>query len=227
MIERSLTKLRYKISADKFYVPRKKEYSVSISKIEKTLKIALKTGVMRPRDLDNYNIPRKYLYILWKRGLLEKIDTGLYSHPEARVSENRTVVEVSKKLPHSVVCLISALHFHDLTTQLPHQVWVAIDRKAWSGPKLNLPVRIFRFSGKSLTEGIEEHDIEGVKVKIYCPAKSVADCFKYRNKIGLDVAVEALRDCLTRRKAKPSDIIYYARICRISSVIRPYLEVLL
>jgi len=194
------------------------------SLIEKTLQITSKTGVIRPKDLDRYNIPRKYLHILYRKGLLYRIGRGLYVSPEFEPTEDRSLAEVCKRIPHAVVCLISALSFHGLTTQLPSKVWVAIDRKARLPNEAELPVRIFRFSGKALTEGVEEHRIEGVTVKVYRPAKTVADCFKYRNKIGIDVAIEALKDCLQQRKCKPADIEHYARICRISSVIRPYME---
>lgn len=192
--------------------------------IEKTLKIATQTGVIRPKDLDQYGIPRKYLHILYRKGLLDRIGRGLYVSPESEPTENRSLAEVSKRIPHAVVCLISALQFHDLTTQLPSKVWIAIDRKARLPNEDAIPMRVYRFSGKALAEGIEEHKIEGVTVKVYNPAKTVADCFKYRNKIGIDVAVEALKDCLHRRKCKPADIEYYARICKISSVIRPYMK---
>lgn len=195
--------------------------------IEKTLKIASKTGVVRPKDLDQYGIPRKYLHILYRKGLLDRIGRGLYESPEYEPTENRSLVEICKRIPHAVVCLISALQFHDLTTQLPSQVWVAIDRKARLPNEVALPVRVYRFSGKALTEGIEEYKIEGVTIKVYNPAKTVADCFKYRNKIGLNIAIEALKDCLQQRKCKPADIDHYARVCKISSVIRPYMEAVL
>jgi len=192
--------------------------------IEKTLKIASKRGLMRPKDLDRYNIPRKYLHILYKKGLLERIGRGLYESPEFESTENRSLVETCKRIPQAVVCLVSALSFHELTTQLPSEVCVAIDRKARLPKGGQFPVRVFRFSGRALTEGIEKHKIEGVTVKVYNPAKTVADCFKYRNKTGMDVAIEALKNCLRKRKCKPADIEHYARICRISSVIKPYLE---
>jgi len=159
--------------------------------------------------------------------LLDRIGRGLYESPEYEPTENRSLVEICKRIPHAVVCLISALQFHNLTTQLPSQVWVAIDRKARLPNEVALPVRVYRFSGKALTEGIEEHKIEGVTVKVYNPAKTVADCFKYRNKIGLNIAIEALKDCLQQRKCKPADIDHYARVCKISSVIRPYMEAVL
>jgi predicted transcriptional regulator of viral defense system len=122
------------------------------------------------------------------------------------------------------VCLLSALRFHNLTTQAPHQIWLALDRKA-RHPKVDyLPLRVVRFSGTALQEGQEQHVIEGVPVRVYNPGKAVADCFKYRNKIGLDVALEALREAWRNRACTLSELTHYARICRVSNVMRPYLE---
>jgi predicted transcriptional regulator of viral defense system len=127
-------------------------------------------------------------------------------------------------VPRGVICLISALDFHEIGTQLPHEVWVAIDRKA-ARPRVRQPkTRIFFFSGKALTEGVDEHDVEGVRVKIYNPAKTVADCFKYRNKVGLDVALEALRETLRFRKCSVDELWTYAKVCRVTKTMRPYME---
>jgi predicted transcriptional regulator of viral defense system len=144
--------------------------------------------------------------------------------PQAKPTENRTLAEVGKRVPGGVVCLLSALQFHRLTTQAPYEVWLAIDRKAWRPISVELPLRIFRFSGPALSQGIEEHRIEGVPVKVYTPAKTVADCFKYRNKIGLDVALEALRVCWKQRQATMDQLWQAANICRVANVMRPYLE---
>jgi len=122
------------------------------------------------------------------------------------------------------VCLVSALQYHELTTQMPPVVWLAIDRKARLPRVPQLPLKIVRFSGKALTEGIEEQKIEGVPVKVYSAAKTVADCFKYRNKIGLDIAVEALRECLRYHKCLNDDLYYFAKICKVWNIMRPYLE---
>ncbi len=193
----------------------------------KALKLASKQRILRPKDLDRYGIPRKYLYILYHKGLLDRIDYGLYASKDAVPTENRTLVEVTRKIPNAVICLLSALQFHNITTQAPYEVWAAIDRKAKT-PKVELlPVRIFRFSGKSLTEGIERRRIEGTDVSVYNPAKTVADCFKYRNKIGLDVAIEALRDCRSQKKCDNDQIWRYAKICRVTNVMLPYMEAIL
>ena len=138
-------------------------------------------------------------------------------------TEYHGVIEVCSRIPKAVVCLLSALQFHDLTTQLPYEVWVAVKRPS-SPVIMDAPVRVIYLSNTAYSEGIEKHNIEGVEVKVYCPAKTVADCFKYRNKIGLDVAIEALRDCLTQKKSTVDDIWKYAKVCRVANIIRPYLE---
>jgi predicted transcriptional regulator of viral defense system len=126
-------------------------------------------------------------------------------------------------VPHGTVCLLSALRFHELTTQAPFEVWLAINGKARTPQEDILPLRIVYMSGQALSAGVEEHQIEGVPVRVYNPAKTVADCFKYRNKIGLDVALEALRDCWRKRRSTADELWHYAKICRVSNVMRPYL----
>jgi len=142
------------------------------------------------------------------------------------LTEHHHLVEAALRVSRGVVCLLSALRFHNLTTQSPFKVWMAIDRKAHLPAAGGLPLRFVRFSGAALSVGVEEHILEGVTVKIYAPAKTVADCFKYRHKIGLDVALEALRDLLRRDRASLNEIWRYARICRVANVMRPYLEAL-
>ena len=124
----------------------------------------------------------------------------------------------------SVICLISALQYHQLTTQIANEVWIAIDPKARLPRKSQLPFKVVRFSGDALSKGFEVKRIDKVRVRIYCPAKTVADCFKYRNKIGLDVALEALHDCWKKRLATMDELWSYAKICRVSNIMRPYLE---
>ncbi len=127
-------------------------------------------------------------------------------------------------MPGGVICLLSALAFHDLTTQLPAEVWIALSAKA-RRPRLDYPrLRVSRFSGPALTEGIETHRIEGVSVRVYSAAKTVADCFKYRNKVGIDVAVEALKDFTRRERGGAGDLARFARICRVGQVMQPYLD---
>lgn len=192
--------------------------------IGRVLELARREGAIRSRDLDAIGAPREYLNRMLKRGLLKRVSRGIYMLADADVTENHTLAEVSKRIPKGVVCLLSALQFHDLTTQQPHKVWLAIDAKAWRPQVDYPPIQIVHFSGPAFTEGIEEHDIEGVNVRVYGLAKTVADCFKYRNKIGLDVAVEALRDCRRQHKCSNDELWRYAKICRVSNVMRPYLE---
>jgi predicted transcriptional regulator of viral defense system len=194
------------------------------SQANRVLSLVRRSGILRPRDLDRHGIARTYLQRLERRGLLERAGRGLYRLPSADVTEHHSLAAACKRVPRGVVCLLSALRFHDLTTQSPYEVWLAIDRRDRRPTRTTPPLRIVRFSGQALTEGIETHEIEGVEVRIYGPAKTVADCFKYRNKIGLDVALEALHD---HRRAYPrgiDDLWRFARICRVANVMRPYLE---
>lgn len=191
---------------------------------ERILKLAARQRLVRPRDLEALGIPRAYLTRLERRGLLERRTRGVYVLAGAPVSEHHSLALAARLVPRGVICLLSALRFHGLTTQDPHEVWMAIDGKARK-PSVGFPVlRIVRFSGRSRTEGIETHVIEAVPVRIYSPARTVADCFKYRNKIGIDVAIEALRDALRKRKATVDEIHRFAKVCRVANVIQPYLE---
>ncbi len=171
-------------------------------------------------------ISREYLRKLHEQGIVQRVGYGLYTLPDGELTEHRTIVEACKRIPHGVVCLLSALRFHDLTTQLPFEIWLAIDRKAWRPRESNIPLRIVRFSGPALEAGVEEHKIEGVRVRVYNVAKTVADCFKYRNKIGLDVAMEALREGWRERRFTMDELWRYGKICRVTNVMRPYLEML-
>lgn len=181
-------------------------------------------SVFRTYELEAQGISRPKIRKLVSSGKLQRIGRGLYTRSDAAVEENHALAEVGKRVPKATVCLLSALRFHNLTTQAPHEMWVALDRKA-RHPKVDyLPLRVVRFSGAALQEGQEQHMIEGVPVHIFNPGKTVADCFKYRNKIGLDVALEALREAWRNRSCTMSELTHYARICRVSNVMRPYLE---
>jgi predicted transcriptional regulator of viral defense system len=188
------------------------------------IELARDAGILRPRDLDAEGIPRVYLQRLRERGLLERTGRGLYVLPDAPFTENRGLAEAAKRIPGGVVCLLSALRFHELTTQDPYEVWLALHGKAWRPRQTGLPLRIVSFSGAAFSEGIEEHNIEGVPVKVYNPAKTVADCFKYRRKIGQDVALEALRDGWRERRFTMDELWRYAKVCRVAPLMRPYLE---
>lgn len=191
---------------------------------EQVLALARTRGVLRPRDLAEYDLPREVLRRLVAEGLLERRARGLYVANTADRSEHEMVALTAARVPHAVICLLSALRFHELTTQNPTEVWLAIDRTARSPHEPELPLRIVRFSGGALTAGIENHDIDGFSVPVYSAAKTVADCFKYRRKIGLDVALEALREYLERSSRSMDELWEYAAICRVQNVMRPYLE---
>jgi predicted transcriptional regulator of viral defense system len=194
------------------------------SKSEQLIELVGRLGVLRPRDLAAHAIPRVYLGRLVKAGLIQRIGRGRYCPTGVDLGDMHGVVEAAERVPSGVICLLSALRFHDLTTQNPFQVWVAIDVDA-SAPRCDgVPLRIVRFSGPALSSFIELHTLHGTPIRVYSPAKTVADCFKFRNKIGLDVAIEALRDCLRQRKATKDEIWAAARVCRVTSIIRPYLE---
>ena len=191
---------------------------------QRILKIAAKRRIVRPRDLEARGIAREYLLRLYRKGMLSRAGRGIYVLAEAPITEHHGLAVVAKQAPKTVVCLLSALRFHGLTTQEPHEVWIAVDNKAHR-PQLKWPaLRVVRFTGRALTEGVERHVVEGVPVQVFGVAKTVADCFKYRNKIGVDVAIEALRDALRQRKATVDEIYRFAKVCRVAEVMRPYLE---
>jgi predicted transcriptional regulator of viral defense system len=184
-------------------------------------------GLVRAADLARLRVSREILPRLHRAGRLERLGRGLYGLRDRRTTLQHSLAEAAKKVPNGVVCLLSALSFHQLTTQAPFEVWMAIDHKArLPKPGPGLAFRFHRFSGKALTAGVERHVVDGVPVRVYGIAKTVADCFKYRNKIGLDVALEALREAYRARKATPEDLHRYARICRVENVMRPYMEAL-
>lgn len=200
---------------------------VAHSNADRVLQLARELGVLRARDLARHGIAREYLTRLTRAGLLERTERGLYVLPDAELTEYHSLAETAKRVPAGIVCLLSALRFHDLTTQAPFEVWLALPPTARSPRPRSLPLRVVHFSGPALTEGVEEHVIEGVRVHVYCPAKTVADCFKYRNKIGLDVALEALRETWRERRATMDELWRYAEVCRVATVMRPYLESLI
>ena len=188
--------------------------------------LARTNGVLRPRDLDNRGIARQYLRHAEQRGLVVRSGRGLYRVADAEITEFHSLAEVAKRIPRGVICLISALSFHNVGTQIPHAVWLAIGEKD-RRPILDYsPLKTVRFSVLSLEFGRESHIIESVPTQVFSVAKTVADCFKYRNKLGLDVALEALRESLRSRKATPAALWEAAKICRVANVMRPYMEAL-
>ena len=183
-------------------------------------------GVFRTRDVRKLKIHTRNLSAMVSQGLLEKISRGTYRLP-GRPQENPDMVNVASRVPKGVVCLISALAYHGLTTQIPREVCLAAARGT-EMPRLDYPpIRLFRFSKEALVSGTETHIIEGVPVKIYSPEKTLADCFKFRGKVGLDTAIEALKIYLRRKNKDVNKLMRYAKICRVENVMRPYLESLL
>jgi predicted transcriptional regulator of viral defense system len=180
----------------------------------------------RPRDVLPLGVSFRKLQRLVAEGTVEKLGSGVYRLSEVEPNEFETIAMVSAAAPDAIVCLLSALRIHEIGTQSPHQVWLAIERKARVPRRFPAKVRIVRFSGQMLTYGVVTQSMQGVKVRITNPARTVVDCFRYRNKIGLDVAMEALRDAVRSRKAMVGEIDRAAEVCRIRTVIGPYLEAL-
>lgn len=193
---------------------------------EKVLELAREKGILRSRDLDQLGIPRMTLTRLVRSGQLQRLARGLYMHPATELTEHHSLAEACKRIPHGVICLLSALRFHEMTTQAPYEVWMAIDRKARKPQIESLPLRIVRFPSLALRLGVERHEIEGVDVAVTSPARTVADCFRYRGKVGLDVAVEALRDYRRMRAGTIDELWEAAGQRRVRTVIRPYLEIM-
>jgi predicted transcriptional regulator of viral defense system len=183
-------------------------------------------GPIRARDLEKAGIPRTYLKRLCDGGALEQVDRGLYRLADAPVTELSSLAEVVKRAPHAIVCLLSALQVHGLTTEAPHAVWVLIDRHA-RAPKLTSPqLEVVRASGAARTHGIESRVIDGVKVQLTTPAKTVADCFRFRRHVGIEVALAAPKDYLKKRKGSIDALVAAAHADRIYAFMRPYLEAL-
>lgn len=193
---------------------------------ERTLKLARRARGVTPRELADHGIHRQVLTRLVAEGQIERVARGVYRLPEQPITEHHGLALAAAAVPQGVICLLSALQYHGIGTQLPSEVWIALDRRAWR-PRLTYPpLRIVRYTGEALSAGVETHRMEGRPVKVYGVAKTVADCFKYRNKIGLDVALEALREGWRARRFTMEELDRYAAICRVQRVMRPYLEAL-
>jgi predicted transcriptional regulator of viral defense system len=188
------------------------------------LRFISQMGLARSRDLETRGVSRALLARLTRQGLVLRPARGLYSLPGHALTAEHTLAQVAARVPNGVFCLLTALRLHGLTTQSPAEVWLALPEKA-RRPSLDYPrLRVTRFSGLALTEGIETRLVEGVRLRVYSPAKTVADCFKYRNKIGIDVAVEALRDFTRLHRGGATELARFARICRVARVMQPYLD---
>ena len=181
-------------------------------------------GIMRTGEATAQGVHCRTLYAMRDAGILERLDRGLYRLADLPPLSDPDLVPVARKIPKGVICLISALHFHNITTQIPPAVSIAVKRGT-EPPRLNFPpIRAYWFSGEAFTAGVEEHTIENTTIRVYGAEKTLADCFKYRNKIGMDTVLEALDLYSERKQHKPRKLIQFARVCRIEKIMRPYLE---
>ncbi len=184
-------------------------------------------GMLRTAQALREGIHPDTIYTMRDSGALYVVSRGVYRLAGSPPLGNPDLVTVATRVPGGVICLISALAYHELTTQIPHAVHMALRRGA-EEPRLDHPpIRIYRFTGEAFSEGVEIHEIDGVTVRIYSPEKTLADCFKFRNKIGLDIAIEAIRFYRERKKIKTNELMRHAAICRVEKIIRPYIEALL
>lgn len=196
----------------------------SATKFDKVRATLAERGVMQAHELIALGISREYLRKLTEQGVLERVGRGIYRLPDQDITAFHSFAVAGARIPHGVICLLSALRYHHITTQAPFEVWMAIKSHTRIPHAPSIPLRIVQFSAAAFSEGIEEQSIEGVPVRLYSLAKTIADCFKFRNKIGLDIAIEALREAL-RSKSVTADAVWaYAKICRVTNVMRPYLE---
>lgn len=191
---------------------------------QRILDLAARGGLIRPRDLAELGLPKIALTRMVRQGRIQRVGRGLYAAPDRPVSEHGALAEVAHRHPQAIVCLLSALRVHDLTTQSPFEVWLGIPNKA-RAPRMDYPpLRIVRFTGPALIDGVEVHSIDGVNVRVTRVARTVADCFKFRNKIGLEVALEALQEAWRAKRVSMDELWRFAALCRVANVMRPYLE---
>lgn len=186
--------------------------------------LAAEFAVLRTRDFERKGIPRQCLAHLVVAGIWERIGHGLYASVILPPGPHHSLLEVARQSPRAVVCLLSALRFHEVTTETPSEVWIALPRNARAPRMETVRIKAIRLSDGAFTEGIEECRIEGVSLKVYSVAKTVADCFKFRNQIGTNVALEALRDAWRSKKATADELWHHAKVCRVANIMRPYLE---
>jgi len=195
-----------------------------MSQLQNTVSFLKKHGPSRTREIEAAGYRRQDLQYLIKTGKVERLARGIYQVTRADMLTNPSYAELFLRSPKVVLCLLSALHFHQLTTQLPHEVWIAMETNSRAPRLAYPPLRVVHFSGQAFTKGIEIHKVDGIPLRVYSVAKTVADLFKMRNKIGLDVAMEALREALRTRKITRTQIVKMAKICRMEKIMRPYLE---
>ena len=191
---------------------------------QRAMRIAEEKAVFSSGDAARRGVHSQVLTRMVEEGRLERVARGRYRFPGAPLTENHNLALVAGAVPGGVVCLLSALSFHGIGTQVPSRVWIALDRRARKPSQEWPPMRVVRFSGEALTEGVETHTAEGVAVKVYGVAKTLADLFKYRHKLGIDVALEALKEVWRSGHLDVDELLHFARICRVERVMRPYLE---
>ena len=186
-----------------------------------------KKSIIKLKEITDQRIHPEYIRRMILKGQIIRVGHGIYMKPDTEITANHSLVEISKQISIGVICLLSALQYHEIGTQMPSEIWLGIPRKNAIPRTRYHSLRIITYSEKTFYEGIDEHTIEGVLVKIYNPAKTIADCFKYRNKIGLDTALEALKEVLKNKICTIDDLWKYAKICRVHNIMKPYLEVLI
>jgi predicted transcriptional regulator of viral defense system len=184
-------------------------------------------GVLRTMQAVRLGVHPRTLYAMRDNGALEQLSRGLYRLADLPPLGTPDLVAVAKLVPSGVICLISALSFHELTTQIPHEIYVAIPRGSETPRLEHPPLRVFRFSGAALSQGVETHEVDGCEVRTYSAAKTVADCFKFRNKLGVDTAIEGLKRYLVEKHSNVDELMRFAQVCRVEAVMRPYVEALL
>lgn len=195
---------------------------MSTSSQKRVLRMARQKRLFRLSEATAAGIHPEYIRRMMRQGQLHRVGRGLYAFSQLEPTEHHTLAEVAKRVPKGIFCLLTALRFHGFGTQNPREVWVAVDRRAGT-PRIDFaPIRVVRTSNLASNEGVETHDFEHVRVRITSPARTVAECFKFRNKIGIDVAVEALRDFRRQRKSSPDELWHHAKRLRVAQVMRPY-----
>lgn len=197
---------------------------IVMSRNDKIFQLFEDKKMIRSRDVEAIGIPREYLLRMVRKGLVIRVARGLYCLSDENFKGYESFVEAVMTVPNGVICLISALHFYDITTQVSDKIWMAVKKGSWRPRSDSVQIKYNIFSENSYNYGIEIHKINNIEIPVYSVAKTVADCFKFRNKIGLDAAIEALKEAIRSKKAGVDEIHEAAKVCRVSRVIQPYME---
>ena len=184
-------------------------------------------GTVRTTEAVQYGVHPRTLYQLRDSGDLQTLSRGVYRLNDLDEPSEPDLVIIAKRIPRAVICLVSALAYHELTTQVPHTISIALPKGAETPRVTHPPITVHRFSEEALNQGIETHQIDGVAVHVYCPEKTLADCFKFRNKLGMDIVLEGLKLYRSRKRVNVEQLMAYARVCRVEKIMRPYLEAIL